>query len=435
MSKLAIKGGKPIRKKLFPFYSVIGKEEISASTRVLKSGILSKYLGSWDKDFYGGKEVRKFESEWAKYFKVKHAMAVNSCTSGIHCAIAAAGIGPGDEVIVTPYTLPASVTLVLLYGAIPVFADIEHEYFCLDPESVKKKITKRTKAIIVVDLFGQPYNADAINKIAKKNNLIVIEDCAQAPGVKYKEKYAGTLGDIGIYSLNYHKHIHTGEGGVVVTNNDRLAERVRLVRNHADAVISEKGQTDDLDNMIGFNFRLTEIQAAIGRTQLKKLKKLVSQRVKNCRYLAKEISKIPGLYSPRIRPYAQHAYYVQPFLYNEKIIGVARDKFVEAVKAELAPTRLRESEGVRISCGGAKPLYLLPLFQKRIAIGKKGYPFKSKDFKVKVSYEKGLCPVTEKLKEKEMIIHELMNPPMTRADLDDFVKAFKKVYQYRNELK
>jgi len=150
---------------------------------------------------------------------VKHAVSVNSATSGLYCAVGAVGVGPGDEVIVSPYTMAASATAALVYNAVPVFADIEPDCFCLSAESVAQKITERTKAILVVDIFGQPYDVDGINALAKKHGLIVIEDAAQAPGATFRGRFAGTLGDIGVYSLNYHKHIHSGEGGVVVTDD------------------------------------------------------------------------------------------------------------------------------------------------------------------------------------------------------------------------
>lgn len=434
MEKLAINGGRPVRKKPFPAYKVIGKEEKEAVLKILDSGILSQYLGCWDKLFYGGPEVRAFEKAWAKYFKVKHAIAVNSCTSGLYCAVGACGIGPGDEVIVSPFTMSATATSILIFNAIPVFADIEEDYFCLDPESVEKHINKRTKAIMVVDLFGQPYDGEKINDLARKHKLYVIEDAAQAPGATYKGKYAGTLADIGVYSLNYHKHIHTGEGGVVVTNNDKLAERVRLIRNHAEAVVGDKGIKDWV-NMVGFNFRMTEIEAAIGRCQLKKLKFLVKMRIQKAEYVAKKLHHLPGITEPVVRKDCSHVYYAQAFRFNELVVGVSRDNFIEAVKAELKPTKLREAEGVRVGVGYVKPLYLEPLYQKLIAYGKQGCPFECPWYKGRVNYQKGICPVTERMHQKELFTLDLVHPFFKKQELKDIVKAFEKVYRLRKTIK
>jgi len=412
MKKLAINGGPKVRKKFFPSYDVIDEREIRAVSRVLRSGVLSRFLGAWHPDFFGGPQIQALENEWSNYFKVKNAISVNSATSGLISALGAVGIGLGDEVIVSPYSMSISATAPLFYGATPVFADVEPKYFCLDPKSIEAKITSRTKAIIVVDLFGHPYDAEAVNKIARKHKLIVIEDAAQAPAVKYKNKYAGTLGDIGIFSLNYHKHIHCGEGGMVVTNNDKFADRVRLIRNHAEAVVEKKG-TKDLTNMLGFNFRMTEIEASIAREQLKKLPSLIEKRVKNVNYISKKLSTIKFISFAEPRPLAEHAYYVHPFLFDEKLAGVSRDIFIEAVKAELMPTKRREGEGVKINSGYTKPLYLLPIFRKK----------------------RGVCPNVEKLHFKELVFHELMHPNMKKADLDDVVKSFIKVAENILELK
>ena len=434
MEKLAINGGKPIRRKPFPAYDVIGEEEKRAVMKVLDSGILSRFLGCWHRDFYGGPQVRSLEKEWAGYFNAKYAIAVNSCTSGLYAAVGAVGVGPGDEVIVSPYTMSASATAAVVYGAVPVFADIEEDCFCLDPASVEKKISKRTKAIIVVDIFGQPYDADRINALARKYKLLVIEDTAQAPGARYKGRYAGTLGDVGVFSLNYHKHIHCGEGGVVVTDDDELADRVRLIRNHAEAVVEGKG-TKNMVNMVGFNFRMTEVEAAIARCQLRKLKRLVDARIRNCEYLADKLGGLKFLTPPSVRESSKHVFYDQVFKFDEEKAGVSRDRFIETVAAELAPTECRESEGVQLGCGYVKPLYLQPMYQKLTAFGAKGFPFKGPHYKGKANFRKGLCPIAERMYYKEVFTHNFMNPPVSRRDMDDVVDAFLKVRDNRKELK
>jgi len=434
MSKLAIKGGRPIRRKPFPFYRTVGKEEKKAVTRVIDYGVLSDFLGSWHERFFGGREVQALEKEWAKYFGVKHAISVNSCTSALYCAVGAAGVEPGDEVIVSPYTMSASATAAIIFNGIPVFADIEEDYFCLDPDSIEKKISKRTKALIVVDLFGQPYDVAKINRIARKHNLTVIEDAAQAPGAKYRDRFAGTLGDIGVFSLNCHKHIQSGEGGIVVTNNNRLADRIRLIRNHAEAVVGDKNQKD-IANMVGYNFRMTELEAAVARCQLKKLNSLISKRIKNCNYIASRLSRIPAIEGCHVRQNASHVYYIQPFKFKKDIAGVDRDTFLDAVRAELAPTKLSEDLGVRIWSGYCKPLYLSPIYQKRIAYGRSGYPFSNIRGKARIDYSKGICPVAERMHESELFVNDLMHSAMTRKDLDDVADAFEKVWEYRKELK
>jgi dTDP-4-amino-4,6-dideoxygalactose transaminase len=432
--KLAINGGNKLRTEPFPAYNTIGVEEEEAVLRVLRSGKLSTYLGTWHSDFYGGSEVQSLEKEWAEYFNVKHAISVNSATSGLYAAVGAIGINPGDEVIVSAYTMSASATAILIYGGIPVFADIEEDYYCLDINSIKEKITSKTKAIMIVDIFGQPYDADAINALAKEHNLKVIEDAAQAPNAKYGEKYAGTLGDIGVYSLNYHKHIHCGEGGIIVTDDDELALKLQLIRNHAEAVIGAKGyhHKDELINMVGFNYRMTEIEASIAREQLKKLPMLSDKRIENVKYLERSISKIPAIRGTKVRENSTHVYYANPLTFDSKLAnGIHRNKFIDAVKAELPNTLLREDSAVLLGYGYVKPLYLLPIYQEKIAFGKDGYPFNLSN---NINYEKGLCPVTEDMHYNKLISHEFMRPGMQKKDMDDVISAFEKVWANMDEL-
>ena len=433
MSKLAINGGSRVRNDKFPAYVTVGIQEQEAVKNVLRSGVLSRFLGTWHEDFYGGPEVQAFEKEWAEYFGVRHAIAVNSATSGLYCAVGAAGIGPGDEVIVSPYTMSASSVAPLIYNAIPVFADIEEDCYCLSADSIEKRLTSRTRAIIVVDIFGQPYDARRINEIARSRGLLVIEDCAQAPGAMYGDRYAGTLGDIGVYSLNYHKHVHTGEGGLVVTDNEELARRVRLIRNHAEAVVEEMGEAD-ITNLLGFNYRMTEIEAAIGRQQLKKLRTLSASRIANVEYLAKGLTRIPCLQPASTRADCTHVFYLHTLKFDSKVAGMHRNRFIEAVKAELMPTELRETEGVKVGCGYVKPLYLQPLYQKKIAYGKSGCPWTCDKYNRPISYGKGLCPTAEDMHNNVLVTHELMRPPMSKKDLDDVLEAFQKVWENRNEL-
>jgi perosamine synthetase len=434
MSQLAIKGGAPVRgaDRPMPSHRLYGEEEKRAANAILDSGGLSRFIGARCPQFLGGPEIQAFEEEWAKRMGAQFGISMNSASSGLIAALGALGIGPGDEVIVTPYSMCVSATAPLWYGAVPVFADIESDYFCLDPKSAEAAITERTKAIIAVDILGQSHDADAINAIAKKHGIAVIADAAQAPGALYKGKCAGTLSDIGVYSLNVHKHIHTGEGAMVVTNDPELAERLRLIRNHAEAAVDET--TIDLTNLVGQNYRLTELQAAIGREQLKKFDRLLMERQRNCAYINERCNDMPGITPAPTRPDCTHVYYQHPFLFDETVVGIPRKTYVEAVAAELPPTERQEDEGTLIYNGPGMPLYRLPLFQKRIAMGKEGFPFTSPHYKGTVRYEAGMCPVSEEVWSKRLFTHDMMRPGMTTQDLDDVVESLHKVYEHRAEL-
>jgi perosamine synthetase len=429
MAKLAINGGTPVREKLFPAYNTIGIEEKNAVMKVLDSGNLSQFLGAWHKDFYGGPFVQQFEKDWSDFLGVKHSISVNSNTSGLFAAIGALGISAGDEVIVSPYSMSASALAPVIYGAVPVFADIDPDNFGLDPQSIEKCITPRTKAILVVHIFGNPAKMDEIMAIANKHNLFVIEDCAQAPMATYKNKYVGTIGHIGVFSFNYHKHIHTGEGGMIVTNDSTIAERCYLIRNHGENIVGPKG-VENIFNTYGFNFRMTEIDAAIGIEQLKKLPILIKERIKNADFLNEHLVKLNGLTMPFKEIDSTHVYYVHTMKYNQEVLGVHRNKFIDAIKAELPSAVLREDTPI-IGAGYVKPLYLLPLFQQKAT----HCAFNCSKYKGEVDYNLGLCPVAENMHFNELFTNEYMRPGMTSNDMNDVIEAFSKVIENINELK
>lgn len=421
--KLALLGGLKTIQHEFKQYNSLGTEEIEAARNVVESGVLSQFIGEWHEDFYGGPKVREFETQSAKYFGVKHAVTVNSWTSGLVAAIGAIGIEPGDEVIVTTWTMCASATAILHWNAIPVFADIDPQTFNVDPKSIEANITPNTKAIMAVDIFGQSADMDEIMEIAKKHGLKVISDTAQSPGALYKGKYAGTLADVGGYSLNYHKHIHTGEGGILVTNDDVIAERLRLIRNHAEAVVEGKG-ISNLSNMLGHNFRLGEIECAIGIEQLKKLKGLIESRQLLASRLTAGLKDLYGLTTPQVKEDRTHVYYVYPLILDLEKVGVNRESIHEALKAE----------GVPVS-KSYQNIHLLPMYQEKIAYGSKGFPWTSEVCNRNVNYHKGICPVAENLNDFTYMGMGLCSYDLSDEDIDMIIKSFHKVWSNLDELK
>ncbi len=418
-SQLAINGGVPVLKRPLPVPYLIGKKEIAVATKLLAQGPLSDYIGAPGKYFFGGRHVRSLETAFKKKFKVKHAVTFNSASTALHGAIVALGIGPGDEVIVPPYTMSATPMAVLMNGAVPIFADINPDTFCIDAKSVERAITKRTKAILVVNLFGQTADFGKLLPLVGKYKLKIIEDNAQAAGALWRGRSAGTIGDIGVFSFNVHKTIQAGEGGVLVTNNKRYALRAQMCRNHGENLA---GEYQEAGLLIGSNYRMTELTAALCEVQLSRLNFLNKKRRALVSYLTKCLKGVEGITAPPVSKENYHVYYVYPMKVAEKKLGITRDQLVDAMTAE----------GYPMSKGYLEPLYLLPIFQKKQAFNSTHFPF---DYRgMKQNYKKGICPVTERLYEKEFTYTMLCQHPRTKEDIDSFVRALKKIIAHRHEL-
>lgn len=269
----------------------INNEEINEVTAVLKSADLA--MGKW---------VEEFENSFAKYCHTKYAVAVANGTCALYLALLALGIKEGDEVITTPFTFIASSNAILYTGAKPVLVDIDPKTFNIDPDKLKQNLTSKTRAILPVHLYGLPADMDKILKIAKKHKLYVLEDAAQAHGAKIGNQMVGSFGDLAAFSFYPTKNMTTGEGGMITTNNDNLAKMIRKLRNHGMEVRYHH-------DILGFNFRMTNIAAAIGIIQLKKLKNFNKQRVENARFLTKQLSKIKEIETPFIPPGYTHVFH------------------------------------------------------------------------------------------------------------------------------
>ena len=419
-NSLALLGGEPVLKKDLKLYKTIGFGEKKVISKLMNKGKLSGFVGAWCDDFYGGPMVRELEDRWKDIFKCKNAVSVNSNTSGLIAALGAIGLSPGDEVIVPPMTMSATVMAPLIYGGIPVFVDIENSFFCLDINKVEKAITEKTKAILAVNLFGHPAKLRELRALADKNNIFLIEDAAQCPLATEYGKYAGTIGHIGVFSLNYHKHIHTGEGGICCTNDEDLALKMQAIRNHGENIVKPL-QIKNPVNFVGFNFRMTELSAAIGIEQLKKISKFVSNREKIANKLTTSLSGLDGLSTPEVRSECRHVYYVWSAKFEAKSIELPRKLIAKALQAE----------GLPVAEGYAEPLYLLPAFSERIAIGRNGWPFTLTDRK----YERGLCPIAEELYMNSLLEFCICSYQLDKKELNDSIDAFQKVFDNLDKLK
>lgn len=424
MPKLALRGGEKTVNREFPPQQDFGEEEKRLVLEVIDSKMISGFLASPGERFMGGPKLKELERLFKEYYGTAHALAVNSATAGLHAAIAAINVNPGDEVIVPPYSMCASATAIVMHNAIPVFVDIDERNFNIDPQAIRKAITPQTKAIVVVHLFGYPADMDEIMKIAREHGLKVIEDVAQAPACAYKGRLLGTIGDLGVFSFNQNKTISTGEGGMVLTNDDQLARRISLIRNHGE-VLTEHYPVDTIAGIVGYNYRMTELEAAMGIAQWGKLQRLTEHRVRLAKYLTQQLKPFAPMIQPiPVDPGRDHVYFVYPMKFNARAAGIHRNTFAEAVRAE----------GLPMVAGYLRPIYWEPMYQQLLAYGDGGFPFRGPHVKREISYPKGLAPVCERMYMEELLTTPLCRFPLTETDIDDLVRAMAKVLDNTKEL-
>jgi dTDP-4-amino-4,6-dideoxygalactose transaminase len=347
---------------------------------------------------------------------VKHALAVNSGTAALHTALAASGVGVGDEAIVPPLTFISTASSVLMQNAIPVFADVEPQTGGLDPDEVRREISARTRAVIVVHMNGYPADMDGLLAVAREHSLILIEDCAHAHGAEHKGRKVGSLGDIGIFSFQQKKNLSIGEGGLLITDNDEYAEKASAFRTLGD-------------DPIGYNYRMPELHGAIGRVRLARLDDENARRIENAALLDKHLHGLPGIQPQKPREETRAVYYNYVVKYNREGLGVPRERFVEALRAE----------GIPVPGNGLiyYPLYRDRIFQLRDPYGG-GCPFSCPHYEApedeRPRYEEGMCPVTEKICD-EVNIELKIHPPATAGDMSDIAAAFAKVIENIDELR
>jgi len=276
---------------------------------------------------------------------------------------------------------------------------------------------------MVVHLFGHPAPMDEILTIARRCGLPVVADTAQAPGARYRGELAGSLGEIGVFSLNQNKTVTCGEGGIAVTRDADLALRMQLLRNHGECIVADL-PVDDITNILGYNYRLTELDAAVAVAQFGKLHVLTEHRVRLAEYLSGRLAEFPGITVPATAPGCTHVYFVYPIKFDSRTWGIDRNLFVRAMTAE----------GIHFGEGYSEPLYWQPAYQSKHLFGKVGCPFRCPHYGGSVRYDQGICPVTERMYSEDLLVTSLCRYPHTETDIDDIVAAIEKVWANREVL-
>jgi len=388
--KLAIDGGKPVREARLPYgRQWLDEDDIAAVVEVLQSDWLTT-----------GPKVGEFERAFADFVGAREAVAVSNGTAALHTAMYAIDIGPGDEVIVSPMTFAASANCVVYQGGTPVFADVDPGTLLIDPAQAETKITPRTKAIVAVDYTGQPCDYDALRAIADRHDLTLVADACHAVGGSYKGRPVGALADLSIFSFHPVKHITTGEGGMITTNDPELARRMRVFRNHG--ITTDHRQREQQGSWfyemvdLGYNYRLTDMQCVLGLSQLRKLPDWVTRRQAIARRYDEAFADLPAVEPLAVRPEVSHAYHLYMIRLDLQKLTVTR--------AEVFSALVTEGIGVNVHY---IPVHLHPFYRERFNTGP------------------GLCPVAEAAYERLVTLP--IFPRMSDEAVEDVIAAVRKV--------
>lgn len=410
MEQLALFGGDKVKKDAFGTGKRFGEPELQQLREALEQNTLF---------YWKGTKVKEFNRKFAALYGMKHCVAASSCTAAIHTALGALGVTEGDEVIVSPITDMGSIIGILYQNAIPIFAELHPHTYNMDAADIERKITDKTKAIVVVHLAGNPADMDAILEVAHRHGVYVVEDCAQSYLCYSQGRLAGTLGDIGCFSLNDFKHISTGDGGMLVMNDEELYRRALRF---ADKNYNRLGTTPEELRRIEFlapNYRMTELQGAVAIAQLDRLPDICAKRRAYGDRITEGIRGLRGIYPPEIRPGDQSSYWFYMFRIVPEEAGVDATRFSEALNAEGIPCQ----QGYIPSC-----VYEYELFVNRSAYPGTHAPFDSQYYGREISYHKGLCPTAEKILDTAVKFN--ISEFFTQRDVEEIIEAIHKVARY-----
>jgi perosamine synthetase len=411
MTRLAIDGGTPVRATpLSAPPREIGEPELALLRRVFDQQVMNRWSG--------GKLVDELEAAFARFYGVSQGVASTSGTSAIHVALGALALEPGDEVITSPITDIGTIIPILAQNCIPVFADVDLNTFNLDPADLERRITPRTRVVIPVHLGGNPCDMDAILDVARRHDLIVVEDCSQCYCATYRGKWTGQVGTFGCFSLQQSKHMTTGDGGLTITNDDALGELARKFGAKGRPLYTPDGARHY--HSFGFNYNMTELQAAVALAQLERLPGVTEARTRSGEHLTRLLADAPGVYPQKVLDSCHSVYWFYALRLVEAEAGMSPRRFADCMRAEGIPC------GVHYI---GKPIFLYESLRGKQVYGTSHYPWSLQEPAHAVRYEEGECPTTER------VLNEMITLPLderfTDQDIQDIAAAARKVLSVR----